>query len=118
MNMHLQPHALLALYTTFQLGGPCRNLVECATPDELTQIVQQFKKEKTPFLLIGGGSNLVISDHGLDTTIIRYVSAIPLIEHNGTEVTASASTLLDDLALYCVNEGLEGLNFTTGIPGT
>lgn len=118
MNMHLQPHALLALYTTFQLGGPCRNLIECTTPDELTQIVQKFKKENTPFLLIGGGSNLVVSDHGLNTTVIRYLSPTPLIELRGPDITASASTMLDDLALFCVNEGLEGLNYTTGIPGT
>jgi len=110
--------ALLSDYTTFQLGGPCPCLVECATPDELIQTVQKFKKENTPFLLIGGGSNLVVCDQGLNTTIIRYLSATPLIERSGLNITVSASTLLDDLALFCVNEGLEGLNFTTGIPGT
>ena len=112
------PSALLAHYTTFQLGGPCPCLVECATPNELIETVQKFKKENTRFLLIGGGSNLVISDQGLDTTVIRYVSSSPLIERHGHDVIVSASTYLDDLALYCVNEGLEGLNFTTGIPGT
>jgi len=110
--------ALLSAYTTFQLGGPCPCLVECSTPDELIQQAQKFKKEKKPFLLIGGGSNLVVSDHGLDTFVIRYLSPTPLIEHKGNDVLVSASTVLDDLALYCVNEGLEGLNYTTGIPGT
>ncbi len=116
--MNIVSPALLSAYTTFQLGGPCPCLVECASPQELIQIVQKFKKENTPFLLIGGGSNLVVSDHGLDTTVIRYVSETPLIERNSDGITVSASTLLDDLALFCVNEGLEGLNFTTGIPGT
>jgi UDP-N-acetylmuramate dehydrogenase len=60
----------------------------------------------------------VISDHGLDTTVIRYVSPTPLIERNGNNITVSASTVLDDLALFCVDEGLTGLNYTTGIPGT
>ncbi len=117
-DMKTYSPALLSAYTTFQLGGPCPCMVECATPDELIQTVQKFKKENTPFLLIGGGSNLVVSDHGLDTTVIRYVSPTPLIERNGHDITVSASTVLDDLGLFCVDEGLEGLNFTTGIPGT
>jgi len=110
--------ALLSAYTTFQLGGPCHSLIECATPDELIQTVQKLKNENTPFLLIGGGSNLVVSDCGLNTTVIRYVSPTPLIEQHGHDITVSASTILDDLALFCVDEGLEGLNYTTGIPGT
>ena len=116
--MNIKPNALLSDYTTFQLGGACHCLIECSSPDELIQTVQRFKKENTPFLLIGGGSNLVVSDHGLNTTVIRYVSSSPLIERQGDDIVASASTSLDDLALFCVNEGLEGLNFTTGIPGT
>jgi UDP-N-acetylmuramate dehydrogenase len=82
------------------------------------QTVQKFKKENTPFLLIAGGSNIVVSDHGLDIAVIRYLSPAPLIERLGQEITVSASTLLDDLALFCVDEGLEGLNYATGIPGT
>jgi UDP-N-acetylmuramate dehydrogenase len=59
-----------------------------------------------------------VSDQGLDTTVIRYVSSTPLIQRLGNDITVSASTILEDLALFCVNEGLEGLNYTTGIPGT
>lgn len=117
-NMKTLGPTLLSTYTTFQLGGPCDCLVECTTPNELIQTVQKFKKENTHFLLIGSGSNLVVSDQGLNTTVIRYVSSTPLIERLGDDITVSASTLLDDLAVFCVDEGLEGLNYTTGIPGT
>jgi len=116
--MNTFSQALLSAYTTFQLGGPCRQLVECASPDELIQTVQKFKRENTPFLLIGGGSNIVVSDHGLDTAVIRYFSSSPLVERQGNDVTVSASSILDDLAIFCVDEGLQGLNYTTGIPGT
>ena len=112
------PQALLRDYTTFQLGGPCRLLIDCQTPDELQQAVKSLSKNKTPFILIGSGSNLVVSDNGLDVVVIRYVSEAPLIERDEHDVIVAASTILDDLALYCVNEGLEGLNYTTGIPGT
>jgi len=116
--MNTSTPALLSNYTTFQLGGSCPCLIECSTPDELIETVQRLIKNETAFLLIGGGSNLVVSDHGLNTTVIRYLSPTPLIENNGNNITVSASTILDDLALFCVDEGLEGLNYTTGIPGT
>lgn len=112
------PQALLRDYTTFQLGGPCRFLVECQTPQELQKTVQSLAGQKTPFILIGSGSNLVVSDQGIDAAVIRYVCPTPLLERDGHDVIVAAGTLLDDLALYCVNEGLEGLNYTTGIPGT
>jgi len=116
--MKIKPNALLSDYTTFQLGGPCNFLIECAQPDDLIQTAQELTRKHTPFLLIGGGSNLVVSDHGLKTTVIRYISPTPLIKRNGQDITVSASTVLDDLAIFCVDEGLEGLNYTTGIPGT
>src|SRR5437660_1345629 len=105
----------LSSYTTFQLGGPCKNLIECSRPQQVIEAVQTLKKENTPFLLIGGGSNIVVSDHGLDKAVIRYVSPVPLIDRNGNDLTVSAGTLLDDLAVFCVDEGLEGLNYVSGI---
>ncbi|MBI3602650.1 MAG: UDP-N-acetylmuramate dehydrogenase [Candidatus Omnitrophica bacterium] len=112
------PQALLRDYTTFQLGGPCRLLMNCETPEELQKAVKSLSKDKTHFILIGSGSNLVISDNGLKAAVIRYVSTAPLIERDGNDVVVAASTILDDLVLYCVDESLEGLNYATGIPGT
>src|SRR5262249_31843817 len=56
--------------------------------------------------------------HGLRTTVIRYAAPTPFIERQGDNVIVAASSALDDLAIFCVDEGLEGLNYTTGIPGT
>jgi len=111
-------NAKLEHYTTFRLGGPCRFLYECQTPEELLSIISQLNHEQSPYILIGGGSNLVVSDEGIDCAVIRYASSYPIIERNNTLVTVSGSTSLDALALFCVNEGLEGLSFATGIPGT
>ncbi len=116
--MKTVPNALLRDYTTFQLGGPCPILIECQTPQELERTIQSLSKEKESFILIGGGSNLVVSDNGIKATVIRYLSSEPLIERQGNDVIVSGSTILDDLALFCVQEGLVGLNYTTGIPGT
>jgi len=112
------PEALLADYTTFRLGGPCRYFLDCQTPDEIEQAVTQLAADKTPFVLIGGGSNLAVSDEGLDAVVVRFVSPAPLIKRHDYEITVSGGTSLDALALHMVEEGLEGLNYATGIPGT
>ncbi|MBI3314956.1 MAG: UDP-N-acetylmuramate dehydrogenase [Candidatus Omnitrophica bacterium] len=112
------PEALLADHTTFRLGGPCRYLLDCPTPDEVKQAVKQLAADKIPFVLIGGGSNVVVSDEGLDAVVVRFVSPTPLIKRRNDEVTVSGGTSLDALALWAVEEGLEGLNYATGIPGT
>ena len=65
--MNIQHHAPLSSYTTFQLGGPCRCLVECATPIELIQTIQKFKKENEELnIYIESNENQIIySDNGI-----------------------------------------------------
>jgi len=108
----------LLKYTTFQLGGKCPFLIECATPQQLKQVVAKLSANNFPFIVIGEGSNLLISDQGIDCVIIRYLSPKPQIECSDKVVTVSASTRLDDLANFAAQKGLAGLNYTTGIPGT
>lgn len=118
LNGEIFPKALLSEYTTFQLGGPCRALILCQNPFQLENAIQKFVKENLPFILIGGGSNLVVSDEGVDCFVIRYLSDVPLIERDGNRLIVSGSTLLDHLALFCAQNSLGGLNYATGIPGT
>lgn len=117
-GLKVQKDVSLADYTTFRLGGPCPIFIDCAKPSELVLAVQALLAHKQKFILIGGGSNLVVSDAGLDCAVIRYVSPDPQIEHRDDVITVSGSTALDQLALYSAEHGLEGLIFTSGIPGT
>jgi len=115
---HVQSQTELHHYLTFQLGGDCPCVLTCAHPDSLERTLKLCHQWNIPFELIGGGSNLVISDMGLNHIVIRYVSQEPHIRHDRTCVWVSGATSLDHLALYCARHGLEGLNMTTGIPGT
>ena len=108
----------LAQYTTFRLGASCAGIIHCQTPTQLEETIQTLVKEKKKFILIGGGSNLVISDEPLDCYVVRYCTDKPVIEQNGTTLTVSGSTKLDHLALFAAQRGLEGINCATGIPGT
>lgn len=108
----------LSLYTTFQLGGPCRGLTTCVNTTELRRAIRAFGEVGEDFILIGGGSNLLVSDAGVDRQVVRYLSERPMIARQGNEIIVQASTRLDDLATYAVQQGLDGLLCCTGIPGT
>ncbi len=109
---------LLRDFTTFRLGGPCPCLVSCATPRELEAAVGGLAAEGRKFLLIGGGSNLLVSDEGLDVAVIRYYSEEPAIRRHGDVMEVDGAALLDDVAAFAVEHGLDGLVYASGIPGT
>lgn len=117
-SIKIEEHVPLGQYTTFRLGAACAGMIHCQTPQQLEKTIPYFVKEKKRFILIGGGSNLVVSDEPLDCYVVRYCTDRPIVEQNGTVLTVSGSTKLDHLALFAAQRGLEGINCTTGIPGT
>lgn len=110
--------ANLSDYTTFQLGGPCKGLIECQTPQECVDAVRFCADHNYPFIVIGGGSNLLVSDQGVDCFVICYKSVSPLFDIQATEVTVSGSTNLNDFTHVMAQVGLAGINYASGIPGT
>jgi UDP-N-acetylmuramate dehydrogenase len=108
----------LAAYTTFKLGGPCRGLVTCSNRRELVQALRDLNEVGEAFTLIGGGSNLLVSDQGLDQVVIRYYSEKPQLARDGNNLVVQGSTLLDDFVGFTVQEGLDGMVSCSGIPGT
>lgn len=118
LNITVYPGTSLSGYTTFRLGGPCTALIHCRTPGHLEEAVLYFLKNNLKFILIGGGSNLLVSDQGIDCYVIRYLSGTPIIERQGNKLIVAAGTQTDHLAGFAAEAGLEGLNCMTGIPGT
>ena len=117
-QLRFSENAPLSKYTTFQLGGPCPLLIEGATAAQLPAIVQLLNKAGQPFLVIGQGANLVVSDKGIDQVVIRFCSETPIIKAAGNRVTVSGDTLLDDLAVFTIENEVGDLSYCTGIPGT
>ena len=110
--------AVLSKYTTFHLGGPSPCVITCSSPDALHSTLEEFIAREIPYLLIGYGSNLLVSDKGLPMPVIRYFAESPAIERENNELLVSACSWLDDVVLYAAEEGLGGLIFASGIPGT
>lgn len=112
------PSARLADWTTFRLGGPCRRLICCVDAGALAEVVRALSAAGQSFLLIGGGSNLLVADKGLDRVVVRFADGRTPPRREDDEIEVDAAFGLDALAAWCVAEGLAGFGFGAGIPGT
>lgn len=110
---------LMSQATTLQIGGPAKDFQVAKTESELIKIImanQDLPAGRQDFLVIGGGSNLLVSDKGVNKLIIK--NEIVSTEQNGNKVIVSAGNILQDLVDYTIQYDLSGLQKLTGIPGT
>lgn len=111
--------AQLRDYTTFQLGGSCPVLVDCPDAESLTETAKRLHEASVDFMVIGQGSNLLVSDEGLDCVVLRYCAEdAPDVQFDGCRVCVSGNTLLDDLARLAIERGVGDISYCSGIPGT
>ncbi|MCP9210084.1 UDP-N-acetylmuramate dehydrogenase [Streptomyces cucumeris] len=108
--------APLAPLTTFRLGGPATRLITATTDDEVIAAVREADATGTPLLLIGGGSNLVISDKGFDGTALRIATGGFSLD--GTRLELAAGENWSDAVARTVEAGLAGIECLAGIPGS
>jgi len=118
LDITATPNARMAAYTTFRLGGPCPLLCECRTPEQMEALLSSLHEKSLAFTLVGGGSNVLVSDKGLDAVVVRYFADKPQIRCDGNALIVSGATKLDDVALHAADQGLAGMNFLSGIYGT
>lgn len=108
-------------YTTLRLGGPATAMVTATTDDELVEQVRVRDDARRPVLLLGGGSNLVISDAGFDGTVVRIATAgqrvidAPVGDEVHVEVAAGVNW--DEFVQWTLDQGYGGLECLSGIPG-
>lgn len=102
--------------TTLQIGGSAEKFVAVKSEEELQEAIDYAKQNKMDYLLIGGGSNLLVNDHGIDCLVIKN-EITGIQERNGTLIVKSG-TLLQNIVDYSISHGLSGLQKLTGIPGT
>lgn len=118
-TVKLMMGAEMCAYTTFRLGGRCRALVDCPDAQSLTEVAGMLYAAGGDYLVIGQGSNLLVSDTGLDCVVLRYCAETPPeLICQGDCVTVPGNMLLDDLAHLTITAGLGDLAFCSGIPGT
>lgn len=102
--LKIKQKELLSKHTTLKIGGPAKYFCEPNDIDELLEALKFARRKKLQIFILGAGSNLLVSDKGFDGIVIKFKGAAGLL----------LSKLLNNLAL----NGLSGLEFLAGIPGT
>lgn len=105
-------------HTSFKIGGPAEVFLEVNTSEELLKVADYCKKEGVNFFVIGNGSNLLVSDEGVEGVIIHLSGKLAGARVEGDIVRAGAGLSLAALAAFTVEEELSGLEFAAGIPGS
>lgn len=108
--------AQLGSLTTYRFGGPASYLAEPSSRSELDAVLAARESEQV--LVLGRGSNLVISDAGFDGLVIRLTGDFERVIVEGDLVVAGAAAWLPTVARRSVEAALSGLEFLVGIPGS
>ena len=104
-------------HTSFKTGGNADIFVNIGSVDMLCALFETAKALSVPTLILGKGSNLLVSDRGIEGAVLS-LSEINDIEIDGDTVTAGAGASLSALCVVVANAGLSGLEFAYGIPGS
>jgi UDP-N-acetylmuramate dehydrogenase len=108
----------MAGHTTFRIGGPADIFVEPASVAELTALIQTARACGLPVTVLGNGSNVLVADRGIRGLVISLGQPMARIRREGLCLVAEAGALLSSVAAMAAREGLGGLAFASGIPGT
>lgn len=120
MKSDLISNVTLAPFTTFNIGGPARYFVEVKTVEEVRDALAFARANSLPIFILGGGSNILISDNGFDGLVILLrIEGITTGEvGDKTFVTVGAGVLWDDFVLWSIENNFSGLECMSGVPGT
>src|SRR6185436_6875712 len=109
----------LAPYTSARIGGPADILIAAESADELARIIKLLWKLDLDFIMLGGGSNVLVSDRGVRGVVVLN-RAKGVRFHNGDQpsVTAESGVVFSNLANRCAAKGFAGLEWAATVPGT
>ncbi len=106
----------MAKHTNFRIGGPADLFVVGRTKNQIVRTIQQLRAEAMPFVVLGGGANVVCADRGVRGVVVQLRNEEWNIE--GTEVVVGAGMNTGLVASKCLQAGLTGIEFIVGIYGT
>lgn len=114
--MKIRKNIILAPYTTFRIGGPARYFCEVGSVGDLKSALDFSKKNRLRFFILGGGSNILISDEGFDGLVIKM--KMKGIEIKDILLSAAAGEIWDYVVSKAVGQNLGGMENLSLIPGT
>lgn len=108
----------LAKLTSFRVGGPAKAIVEVNNLNDLGFIYQLANEYEVPLFFLGRGTNILASDAGYDGLIISLGQPFKKLSLNGDKLVVGAGANLSRVVQFAAKNGLDGLAFAVGIPGT
>jgi len=110
--------APVAPFTSYRLGGPAGVLVDLATPDDLHALSDAMRASGAELLIVGRGSNMLVSDRGFDGIVARLGAGFRWSRARGSDIEAGAAMPLPALATLAMQHDLTGLEFAVAIPAS
>jgi UDP-N-acetylmuramate dehydrogenase len=108
----------MSKYTSMRVGGPADYYLEPADKLDLVEIVKYFQGNNFPYLMLGRGSNLLISDDGLRGAAINVETCLSNVRMEADLVIAEAGVHMAKFVDFCIQNGLAGVEMLAGIPGS
>jgi UDP-N-acetylmuramate dehydrogenase len=115
----VKENVLLAPYTSARIGGPADIFITADSAAELARIVKLLWKYEMPYIILGGGSNVLVSDRGVrGAVILNRAKAVKFHAGDQPSVRAESGVVFSNLANRCASKGLAGLEWAATVPGT
>ena len=110
----------LSRFTSARVGGPAEMFLTVNTAEDLHHAVELAYSQKIPYFILGGGSNILVADKGINGLVIHNRARSVSFRHTGVNVvcTAESGMNLSSLSRQCIAKGLGGLEWAVGVPGT
>ncbi len=108
----------LSKYTSFRIGGPADYYLEPTDKEDVINIITYLQKQQFPFLIIGRGTNMLVSDDGYRGAIVNLEDALSSMRVENGRVYADAGITMARFVDFCIQRGYRGLEMLAGIPGT
>lgn len=118
--INIQKNIPLAPFTTFKIGGPARFFCEVSSEEELLEALQYARNNDLKFFILGGGSNILVSDEGFDGLVIKirntdFELSVKILESN--KIECWAGNTFSSVVGAALENGLTGLEWAVGVPG-
>ena len=118
LNCDARKYEPLNRHTTFRIGGAADTYVKVTSLSKLSAIIRECRESDIDYMIIGNGSNILVSDEGYRGVVLAVGDGITDLTVEGENLVCEAGVTLADAAEMACALGLSGLEFACGIPGT
>ncbi len=119
-GVNVREHVPLAPLTTFQIGGEARFFAAAQSMEEVREAIAFASERSLPIFILGGGSNILVSDQGFDGLVLAvHIPGVASEKHSDhVTVTVGSGVVFDAFVAWTIEQNLSGLECLSGIPGT